>query len=137
MATGDGLPRDEDELRELVHELAARVSWLELEWAHFQQSVSREVRTGRVVIVGDDGHARVVLDAHDKYGHVTVFASSPGPDATCVELHVTDPVDGDGAEVGLSLIDAGDTVATLNVFEGQQARLWIDEPPRRRRSSGG
>jgi hypothetical protein len=137
MATGPDPPTGEDgDVRQLLRELAARVSLLEIEGEHLRDSVAEEVRTRRIVVVGDDGHERIVLGAHDQYGHVTVFAASPAPGSTCVELFVTDPVDGDGAEVGLALIDAGDTVATVNVFEGRRAQLWVDDAPSRRPTEG-
>jgi hypothetical protein len=132
MAAGSDPPTGgDDDVHQLLRELAARVSVLELEGEHLRDSMAEQLRTRRVVVVGEDGHERVVLGAHDQFGHVTVFAASSKRDTTCAELFVTDPVDGDGAEIGLALIEAGDTVATLNVFEGHRARLWIDEHPDR------
>jgi hypothetical protein len=127
MSNDPGPPPDEDDLGRRLRELAARVGWLEIEGARLRTAIEEQVRTRRVVVVDDAGRERIVLAAHGRFGHVTVVAASAGDDTTAVELFATDPVDGDGAEVGVAVIDEGDVVATLNVFEGRRAGLWVDE----------
>jgi hypothetical protein len=132
MAIGPRPPMDGDgDVRDALRELAARVRWLEDEGADLRAELRREVRARRIVVVDERGQERIVLGAHDRFGHVTVFAASVPPESTCVELFAVDAVEGDGAELGVALIDRGDTVATFNLFEGRRARLWIDDDPDR------
>jgi hypothetical protein len=132
MAAGpDPPPSPDGDVRETLRELVARVAELEVAGERLRESLAKELRTGRVVVVADDGHERIVLTASDGYGQVTAFAVSPQRDRTCVELFVTDPMNGDGAEVGVELVDSGTTVASLSMFEGRRARLWIDDDPSR------
>jgi hypothetical protein len=131
MASGRNVPIDDSDVRRLLGEVSASVRWLQDELTDLRALLATELRTRRVVVVDEAGFERIVLAAHEKYGHVTVFAAAPGRASTCVELFVTDRVDEDGAEVGVALVDAGDTVATLNAFTGRRARLWVDDGPSR------
>lgn len=70
-----------------------------------------EIRTQRLVIVDARGRDRVVVEAGP--GHASVLVRAPAADGrgtTGVELYVVDPIEPDGAEVGLALIVHGDVV---------------------------
>ena len=107
--------------------MVERIAVLEAAVAELQASLAREVRTRRVVVVDRDGFERVVIGAPDGFGHVTVRARTRADGSTCVELFANDPADGDGAEVGVALSAGGELVATLSVFEGRPAALWLGD----------
>jgi hypothetical protein len=120
-----------DDVAAALRELVGRFAGLDDEVQRMQRALTEEIRTRRLVVVGDDGVPRVEITARDAFGHVTVFGRTHGTGSTCVELFANDPSDGDGAEVGLALTVGGDVVATLHVFEGRQPALWIEGGPSR------
>jgi hypothetical protein len=89
-------------------------------------ALRRELRTRRIVVVEDDGFERVVVSTRGGFGYVAVCGRDGVGGATCVELFANDPVDVDGAHVGMAVSDHGDVVAALDALEGHRPRLWID-----------
>jgi hypothetical protein len=78
------------------------------------------------VVVEDDGFERIVLGAHDRFGHITVLSrTSPGA-STLAELFADDAVEAEGAHVGMALTDRGDVVASLDVTHDQAPRWWSE-----------
>jgi hypothetical protein len=119
--TGEG-----DDVLAVLDEVRARVTELDDRLGRLQAELTEEVRSRRVVVVGDDGFPRVEITARGAFGHVSVHGRTQGPSSTCVELFANDPADSDGAEVGLALSVDGDVVATLHVLQGRQPALWIE-----------
>jgi hypothetical protein len=72
-----------------------------------------EVRTRRVVVVDADGRPRIVLSAEG--GAAVVRVDAPGGDPS-VELFAVDPIDADGAEIGLALVVGGDVADGLRIL---------------------
>ena len=48
------------------------------------------------------------------------------PEPTCVEVFALDAESGEPAYAGLELVDGGNGVAGLVVYEGQPPRTWTD-----------
>jgi len=110
-----------------VRDLVERVGALSAELADLRTSLASEVRTRRVVVVEEDGFERIILGARDRFGHVTVVSRTPPGASTIAELFANDPVDADGANVGVALTDAGNVVATLDVADDRAPRLWTSD----------
>ncbi len=77
-----------------------------------EQPVSDEVRTRRLVVVDEAGRPRVTVTVERGAASVRVDAAGGDPSA---ELFAVDPVDADGAEVGLALVRGGDVVTIVAV----------------------
>ncbi len=95
-----------------------------------RSDLSDEVRTRSIVVVDDEEFERVVIAARAQHGSVSVYGRSPLDRSTCAELFANDPIDGDGAHAGVSIIDEGEVVAALEVLHGTPAQLHIDAPER-------
>jgi hypothetical protein len=125
-ATG---PEQPDAMVATVLELVERVGALATELAELRTSMAREIRSRRVVVVEADGFERIVLGAREQYGHVAVLSRAPTGASTSAELFAHDPVDADGANVGVALTDRGEVVATLDVTHDHAPRWWTDADP--------
>lgn len=81
----------------------------------------------RIVMLDRDGFERITLTAQPDIGAVAVQSRAyNGP--TRVDLFALDPDDGDdSAVVGVELIDGGNLVGGLTVYEGRQSTVW-NEP---------
>jgi hypothetical protein len=110
-------------------ELASEIDDLRLQLAGLRRSLSNEVRTRRVVVEEADGFDRVVLEARSIFGGVEVRSRARLGEATAAGLFALDPGDGDPAQVGVSLSDRGNIVASLDVYSRHRPRLWTGEPP--------
>ena len=113
-------------VEQALRDLSDAVQCLRDEVAGLRDGIAREVRTERVVVVEPGGFERIELTARARFGHVTVRGRTPDGASSCAELFATDPVDGDGAHVGVALTAAGDVVAMLDVLEGGAGQLWFD-----------
>jgi hypothetical protein len=120
---------DRDRLDQLVGRVFGQLDELRAELSRLRASLEIEIRTRRIVVREDDGFERVVIGAHGRWGGVAVHGRAHRPGSTSAELFANDPVDGDGANVGLSLADAGNVVATFEVLQGRRPALWIAPEP--------
>ena len=111
---------------EWLGELDAAVDLLHQELAALRRDLSDEVRTGRLVVVEEDGFERVLVDAHGMYGGVEVRSRTASGGAVAAALTALDAGDGDPANVAVSLTDRGDVVASFDVTATRRPRLWID-----------
>jgi hypothetical protein len=119
---GDAVHRQLDEIDVALRSLSDELQAL-------RDALGRELRTRRIVVVEDDGFERVLVTTRGTFGFVAVRGRDGEGGATCVELFASDPIDGDGANVGVSLSDRGDVVAALDVLERHRARLWVAALP--------
>jgi hypothetical protein len=55
-----------------------------------------------------------------------VYGRTGGPDSTGAGLFASDPVNGEGATVGLALIDRGNARVMLDGVEGREPSPWLD-----------
>lgn len=80
----------------------------------------------RIVMLDQDGFERITLTAQPDIGAVAVQSRAHnGP--TRVDLFALDPDDGDdSAVVGVELIDGGNSVGGLTVYEGRQPTVWTE-----------
>jgi hypothetical protein len=108
-----------------LRDLVDRLGTLEEEVAELRESLAREVRSRRIVVVEEDGFERIVLGARDRFGHVSVQSRTAVGTSTTAELFANDGLDGDAAEVGVALTDRGEVVSTLDVTSGRPPRLWV------------
>lgn len=122
---------------------------LQQEVVHLRLQIEAEVRTRRLVVVdeagiararistatggecrmvllNEDGFERIRLRGLRDIGFVEVAARSNSRYPTRVEMFAHDPVDGDECQVGVHLVDRGDGVGGLDVFEGGDAVVWTD-----------
>lgn len=122
---------------------------LQQEVTNLRLQMGDEVRTGRLVVVDEAGIARaritaesggdcrfVLLDADgfervslrglDEVGAIEVAARSRSGEPTRAAVVAHDPSDGDGCVVGLYLMDRGNEVAGLHVFEERRADVWAE-----------
>lgn len=90
--------------------LEDRLASLELELALLRASVEERLRTRQIVVIDDDGHERIVLDARRGTGSILVRIPGPGGTTTGVEVYASQPEVGP-AEVGLCVLRDGDVVS--------------------------
>jgi len=96
-----------------------RLARLEAAVADLQATGRDEVRARRLVVVDESGEERVVVSARVGHASVLVRSAGTGPPATTgAELYAVDPLDGDGAEVGLAVVVGGEVLTTLS---------WLDD----------
>lgn len=125
---------------------AAVLSRLRAEVADLRLQIGAEIRTRQVVVVDEAGTGRIRLTASGGQSHVvlldkdgferlhlmgrldigvlTIAGRSLSGEATQVEVFAHDPKDGDGAQIGVHLVDGGDGVAGFDLYEGQTATTW-------------
>jgi hypothetical protein len=97
---------------ERVSELEARVELLEAALSAMRE----EVRTRRVVVEAPDGYERVVINALDEWGEITVQAKSSTDDGygTLAKLYAGE---GDGFSASFVLYGAGKPYLSADVTE--------------------
>ena len=124
-----------DQLAHRLDEAATELGSLRHELVELRTSLAHEIRTRRVVILEEDGFARIVLETRGHYGRVGVLTREPrGEPAnkhgqpTCIELVAHDAIDADPPNVAIALTDSGDVVATLEATQGRGPVLWIEPP---------
>jgi hypothetical protein len=88
--------------------LSQRVDAVERILPELIEHTAQEVRTRRVAVVEDDGFERVVLEANDTHGEVTVTARGGHNGTTAAELYAHDPTEGNTATAGVTLVRDGD-----------------------------
>jgi len=82
---------------------------------------------GHIAVLDGAGRERVRIGAEGDAAHVTVHPATAGAEPTYVDLFAldADPEDADDRPyVGLELVDRGDSVAGLSVYETHPPRLW-------------
>jgi hypothetical protein len=97
-------------------ELAERLDAVEQLLGKLIERTATELRTRRLVVTEDDGFERVVIDASGSHGEVTVSARPGSAGPAAVDLYAHDASDGDGANVGVALVDQGNVVRSFDVF---------------------
>jgi hypothetical protein len=119
----DGPPQGGYTVRDWLGELDVELDELRAQVALLRSGLREEVRTRRLVVVEDDGFPRVVAEAQGLYGGVEVRSRAGERPAVASGLFVVDAGDGDPANAGAQLSDAGDVVALLDVSGGRSPRL--------------
>jgi hypothetical protein len=116
-------------------DLDHRVDALETEAARLRDaldcltaSLAVEVRTRRLVVVDQSGFERLVAEGRDNHGFLVLRGQSAAQRSTSVQLFADDPLDGEGAHVGVALGERGDIVAVLEVSDGREPTLWLRGP---------
>lgn len=122
---------------------------LRAEVADLRLRLATEVRTGRVVILDEEGTARIQLTASSDGGSrialldadgfervqlvgeldrgiVSVACRPGGTDLTRVDVFGLDADDTDAAYTGVELVDRGNSVAGFALYEGRPPRTWTD-----------
>lgn len=80
----------------------------------------------RLVMLDDDGFERVQLTANHHIGTVALAGRAGSGVPTRVEMFALDCDEGDGAYVGVELVDEGNSVAGFVLYEGRRARTWTE-----------
>lgn len=113
------------DLADEVTRLAESVQMLTARIAAFETAIAACITTRRLEVVDADGVPRVVASADDRRCSLEVRTTSAPPHSTSIELVATEADLDDGAHVGLELVDSGDVVAALAVFERAPPTLWL------------
>ncbi len=79
-----------------------------------------------LILLDEDGFERISLKGLAEVGAVEVAGRSRSGERTRVELVAHDPADTDGCMVGLCLVDRGNEVGGVHVFEEQEAHVWTE-----------
>lgn len=117
----DALCSEVARLSECLHELAMRI-------AAFENGVDACLTTRRVEVIDAAGVPRVVLSAGPHRASVEVRTTRASPHSTAVEIFAAEAALGDEAQAGLELVESGDVVVALTVFEQAQPSLWLATP---------
>lgn len=80
----------------------------------------------RFVMLDDDGFERIQLMAKPYIATVSLVGQAEAGEPTRVEMFALDFDEGDGAYVGLELVDNGNSVAGFVLYEGRRARTWTE-----------
>lgn len=79
--------------------------------AALRDELRAQVHTQELIVTDGAGRPRVTISVGR--GAASVRVDAPGGDPS-VELYAVDPIDPDGAEVGLALVAGGDVVHDLH-----------------------
>ncbi len=79
---------------------------------------------GQISLHDADGFTRATLTATQDVASLALNGRSGSGEATRVEVVALDPGDGDGAYVGVELVDRGNGVAGFSLHEGRPPQIW-------------
>ena len=81
----------------------------------------------RIVLLDADGFARITLTTKPDTGTLTIATRPRSVDPTRVDVFALDAEEADPDDapaVGIELIDTGNSVAGLTLYEGREPTLW-------------
>lgn len=107
-----------------VRELCNRVDGLRAELQALQLAMADQLRTGKIVVVDEDGVERIDISATSEVAEIVVRSRRAGPGTTAVIISAHDGHDLDPGHLSIGLAEDGDVVAGISLVAGQTPEWW-------------